>query len=351
MSLEAITRAIELQAQWSVAIGSPFMAALMREASRDCEAGGPVADLLRDWPGDPIADALPTRLGGALHAAVLQGRAPALAAEYPAARADWDVARVWPLARDFIATERVWVRDFLRSPPQTNETRRTIAFLPGFLELARAGPLHLLELGASAGLNTMWDRFRYATASWTWGAGNGPLIDTEWIGAAPTHLDAAPLVASRAACDQNPLDVRSADDVLRLRAFVWADQPERLARLEAAIAVARDADVRVERADAGAWLAEKLAPPLPVGTTVIYHSVAFQYFSAETKRAVRQAIEAAGARADDAHRLAWLRYEVNPVLEIDGPIDGMAVDLQTWPGGARRVIARTDGHARKVIAA
>jgi hypothetical protein len=348
VSLGEITRAIELQAQWGDAMGSPFTGALMRDAARDCEAGGPVANLLRDWPGDPIADALPTRLGGALHAAVLQGSAPTLAAEYPAARADWDMARVWPLARDFIASERAWVRDFLRSPPQTNETRRCIAFLPGFLELARSAPMHLLELGASAGLNMMWDRFRYETTSWTWGVGDGPLIDTDWEGASPAQLDVTPLVASRAACDQNPLDVRNDEDVLRLRAFVWADQPERLARLEAAIALARDANVVVTRADAGAWLAEKLAPPLPEGTTVIYHSVAWQYFSDETKRAAVEAIENAAARADEKHRLAWLRYEVNAVLGLEGPIDGMAVDLQTWPGGVRRVIARTDGHARKV---
>jgi hypothetical protein len=345
----AIFRAIALQAEWGDAMGSPFTGALMRRAARDFESGGIVSAFLHDWPGDPIADALPTRLGGALHAAVLQGRAPALAPEYPASNAAWDVARIWPLALEFFTHERDWVRDFLRSPPQTNETRRSIAFLPAFLELARTGPLHLRELGASAGLNMMWDRFRYETTTWTWGQAGGPLMDTDWRGAAPAALDVSPHIASRESCDQNPLNVQSDADALRLRAFVWADQPKRLERLGAAIALARGAGVGVTRADAGAWLSEKLAGPLPSGTTVIYHSVVWQYFSAETIAAAMQAIHTAAARADESHRLAWLRYETNSVLGLDGPLDGMAVDLQTWPGGERRVLVRTDGHARKVV--
>ena len=76
--------------------------------------------------------------------------------------------RVWPVAQAWLRSETAFVRDFIKSPPQTNETRRSIILLPGFLNLAARfkQPLHLLELGASAGLNQNWDKFNYYTDSW-----------------------------------------------------------------------------------------------------------------------------------------------------------------------------------------
>src|SRR5215471_251048 len=117
------------QARFCDLYGSPFMARLIEALLADLQAGGPTADLVAEWPRSPRADAVAIRLSGALHAAALSGRAPALAAEYPAARPAWDMQRVWPMARDFLASERAWVAQFLRSAPQTNETRRTIALL------------------------------------------------------------------------------------------------------------------------------------------------------------------------------------------------------------------------------
>src|SRR6185436_19598308 len=212
------------QAYYCEEYGSPFMARLLEALARDIEAGGPSADLVAGWPRSPRTDALAVRLAGALHAAVLSGRDPALAAEYPAAQSAWDMARVWPAARAFLARERDWVAAFLRSAPQTNETRRTIALLPGFLALAQRHDraFELYESGASAGMNLYWDRFAYETASWRWGDGE-VRISTEWTGA-PPPLDAVPRVHARAACDLNPIDIRDPAERLRLRAYVWADQ-------------------------------------------------------------------------------------------------------------------------------
>src|SRR5262249_23955211 len=154
---------------------------------------------------------------------------------------------------------------FVQSPPQTNETRRTIALLPGFFAAARGGgPLHVLEIGASAGLNTNWDRFAYRAGGWSWGATDpgAPSIDTAWRGPAP-DLSTPLTVASRGACDLQPLDVRDPAQRDQLRAYVWPDQTERLARFDRAVALAIRHVTRVERAAADAWLAERLAGTLP----------------------------------------------------------------------------------------
>ncbi|HEX3765509.1 MAG TPA: DUF2332 family protein [Kofleriaceae bacterium] len=336
------------QAHFCDQYGSPFMARLIEQLARDVEAGGPTAQLVAGWPRSPRADALSLRISGALHAAVLSGRDPELAAEYPAAQPAWDIARVWPRAQRLLARERDWIAGFLGSAPQTNETRRTIALLAGFLWLAARHDreLELYEIGASAGLNLYWDRYAYRTAHWQWG--DGPVqISTEWAGA-PPPVDAVPRIRSRAACDLNPIDIRDPGERLRLRAYIWADQAERLARFDAAAAVAAAHGMQVERADAAEWLEARLPRRSPDALTVVYHSVFYQYPRTETRQRIAAAIAQAGEQSPAP--LAWLRLEPEAVL--GGPRDStrFLVDVIRWPGAERHTLAATDGHANFVHA-
>ncbi|HET9231718.1 MAG TPA: DUF2332 domain-containing protein, partial [Vitreimonas sp.] len=296
-------------------------------------------------------DALALRLTGALHAAALSGRGPALADLYPNARAEWRMADVWPVARAFVERERNWVADFIKSAPQTNEVRRSIALLAGFLAFAKdwQGPIDLLEIGASAGLNVSWDRFRYRTQTWSWGGESLVEIDTNWSGATPP-IEAQPQVRHRAACDLNPLDIDDPEQLLRLRSYIWPDQPERLARFDGAVDLARQSHVKVERADAAEWLKQKLNNRARDAATIVYHSIFLQYPPRETRAAIVGAIREAGEAATPDAPLAWIRLE--PEALTDGVRDSvrMVVDLTTWPGGQRRVLAYTDGHVRTVHA-
>lgn len=332
------------------AYGSPFTARLIERIAADFEAGGPIARLVGAWAGTPRVDAVAMRLCGALHAAVLTGRDPALAAEYPAQRFDFHIDSVWSVARAFLERDHAWVAAFIRSPPQTNEVRRSIALLSGFLALARAydREVDTLEIGASAGLNLYWDRFCYRTASWTWGPRTGVAIDTDWHGP-PPPIEAVPRIRSRAACDLNPLDIANPAQRLQLRSYIWADQPERLARFDAAADLAIASGVQVERADAAEWLATRLQKRAPDAATIVYHSVFLQYPPRATRHAIVAAIEAAGERATPEAPLAWLRFEPEAIL--GGPRDSLRflVDMVTWPGAERRVLAITDGHARSVL--
>ncbi|MBL8531615.1 MAG: DUF2332 domain-containing protein [Hyphomonadaceae bacterium] len=351
MSAERLIAHFREQAGYCAAFGSPFTAALNVRFAEDVEAGGPVAALTSPWPSNPSADVVGLRLAGALHAAVLSGRDEALAAAYPGRAAQWRVEEVWPIARAFLEREREWVRSFLRYAPQTNETRRSIALLGAFLAFAETwrGPIDLLEIGASAGLNLNWDRFRYQTSTWAWGDPASPvLIDTDWQASAPPL---GPInVRHRAACDINPLDLHRGEDLLRLKSYIWPDQPDRLARFEGAVALARQCDARVDRADAGAWLEQKLAERAQDTATLVYHSVFLQYPPRETRETIIAAIQAAGSRASASAPLAWARLE--PEAVTDGVMNGLrfVIDLTTWPGGERRIVGYTDGHVRAVYA-
>jgi hypothetical protein len=329
--------------------GSPFTARLIERMTADLDAGGPIAALVGHWAGPPRADQLVLRLCGALHAAVLTGRDPVLAATYPAPDKRFDMDAVWRAASALLTREQDWVARFIQSPPQTNEVRRSIMLLAGFFAFAAQHDreLELLEVGASAGLNQFWDRFSYRTSSWSWGPPSSVLVDTDWQGPPPA-LAAAPRIRSRAACDLNPLDMTDPAQRAHLRSYIWADQFARLARFDAAAELAAASGVRVERADAADWLTARLAQRAPDIATVVYHSVFLQYPPREKRHAIIAAIEAAGERATPEAPLCWLRYE--PEAMFGGPRDSIRfrLDMLTWPGAERRVLAYTDGHASSV---
>lgn len=340
------------QAKWCDALGSPFTAALLRQFAADFEAGGPVAEICGDWPSNPRKDALGLRLAGALHYAVLSGAAPDLAAVYPSGAMDWDMQQVWPVAKAWFAEHAAQVRDFIKSPPQTNETRRSIILLPGFLNLAARfeQPLHLLELGASAGLNQNWDKFNYQTETWQRDGASDVTIQTDWRAPVPDHLDAELEIASRAACDLSPIDLTDPDQVRRLKCYTWADQPERLNRLDAAISLAQDSGTQVEAADALDWLKHRLANRPKTGVTVVYHSVFLIYPPREIIAEIMQAIRTAGADATPEAPLAWLSYESEALFGGDHSSPKMRARLETWPGNQVETYAESDGHVTYVDA-
>ena len=338
------------QARWCEALGSPFTAALHRQFASDFDAGGPVFDICHDWSTNPRKDALGLRLAGALHYAVLSGDAPDLAAVYPDPSGAWDMERVWPCARNWLADAVSWTRQFIQHPPQTNETRRSMILLPGFLKIAAEfeQPLHLLELGASAGLNQNWDRFNYRAETWRRDGTSDVTVRTDWRAPVPEHLDADLAIASRAACDLKPIDLSDPEQVLRLTCYTWADQPERLQRLKAAIRLAQDCGTRVETADAVEWLKDRLENRASQGVTVIYHSTFLIYPPREVIADIMATIRQAGAAATSEAPLAWLSYESEALFGGDRTSPKMHARLETWPGGAVDTYAISDGHVTYV---
>ena len=342
-----VTAAFRWQADKCREMDSPFTGALLDEAAASLEAGGAAAEAVGSWPGKPLADALPLRFTGALHAVVLEGHDAALTAAYPRPERAGDVAAALAAAEDYIAREPQDFARRLESPPQTNETGRALGLFPGLLRIAaRFGlPLDLYELGASAGLNLNMDGFGYRNAVWR-REGAVP-VEGAWRGPAP-ELDAPLAVEQRRACDQNPLDPGSHEDRRRLRAYVWADQFDRRARLDAALALAQARGTRVERADAAEWVEAQLKGRRDGVASVIYHSVFWQYPPEETRARIEAAIRSAGESASRAAPLAWLRFEPEVVGAADQSLFRYVVDLTSWPGGEREVLAEVDPHGRWV---
>lgn len=341
---DTVRQAFKVQAGFCRVLGSPFSAAVLGGLAGHAAAAGPVARLLEPWRGADMdrltADATPLRMLGGLHHLVLTGAELGLASVYPTPSSPGDLSRL-PAALDAAVERHEGVLAvFMRSPPQTNEVRRALALIGGFLTVAAGTrlPLSVLEIGASAGLLQNFDRFRYEPDAWSWGdPGAGVRLPGAWRGDAPP-LAAKLDVVARRACDQAPVDVHDEAQALRLQAYVWPDQFDRQDRLRAAIALAREAGTRVERADAAAWIADNTHPT--IGTaTVLFHSVMWQYMPADTQAAARAGLEAAGGAASDRAPFAWLRLE--PSAQVN---EAMEVRLTLWPGGEERLLARAHPH-------
>ncbi len=339
---DAVRAAFAMQARACGRLGSPFMARLMGLCAERLEPGGAVADALLGWPGDPgvAADNAPLRLAGGLHALVLSGVAPELAALYPphAARDE----ELWAGVVRAMADHAGPLSGWLARPPQTNEVRRAAALLPAFALVARATgrPLALWEIGCAGGLNLRADRFALDAGGVLHGAADGaPRLAPRWEGPCPPP---APLdVVERRGVDIAPLDPACAADRLRLRACLWPDQPERLALTEAAIAQARSVPAEIARADAVDWLRAMLPRRSSGAVTVLFHTVAWQYLPQARRAEGDAAIAAAGARAGPDAPLARV------AMEADGQRRA-ALTLELWPGGTRRHLARVDFHGRCV---
>ncbi len=154
---------LRFQAAGCAGLGSPLYASLLEQAADDLDEEGDVWAVLAGFEGESEWSALALRLMGAIHRIVLLGELPELARHYPSTGGDGDAEAAWPPFKRALAERRDDVRSLVTRGCQTNEVGRSAALLGGFLEVAHRTrlPLRLLELGASAGLNARWDRYRY----------------------------------------------------------------------------------------------------------------------------------------------------------------------------------------------
>lgn len=321
-------------------MGSPFTAVLCSVIGERIDRRTEVGARVLGWPGNPDgwADGLPLRLCGGLHALVRSGGAADLAACYPPCPLPGK-DKLW--ATVDAALEQPALSPWIDNPPQTNEVGRSSALMSGLLVIAATyeKPIHLYELGASAGLNLILDRYGFDLGGTRAGDISSALqLKPEWKGPPPPLARVE--IVCRSGVDVQPMDVLR--DRERLLAYVWADQQKRIEQLETALALAAPDPPKVERGDAGDWVEAHIAVnSLPGITRVVMHSVAYQYFPPATQQriALRMAEAGAGATADAA--LAWLRFE----KEAEDSQTTLRVTL--YPGGDR-LLARCQPHGSAI---
>jgi hypothetical protein len=322
-------------------MGSPFMGQLLGILADHWPAESTLGHKFAAFEGDigPAGHSLPLRIAGGLHALVLSGASPELKALYPPhSPSDKELCAGVLQA---LETHQAFLLDWTISPPQTNEVRRSGALIAGAHVAVQHFdlPVQLSELGASGGLNLMWDRYALEVCGQKFGAAK-PVVTLapEWTGAPPPC--ASPVIASRGGVDLNPLDPGRADHLLRLTAYLWPDQPTRLSVTRAAAGIAA---VKLDKGDAIDWLGPRLQHAPEGHLHLIQHTVAWQYFPTPLQARGRALIEAAGAQATANRPLAWLSMETDG--DKTGQV-GAALTLRLWPGDITLHLGHADFHGR-----
>jgi hypothetical protein len=221
---------------------------------------------------------------------------------------------------------------------QTNEVGRAWALLPGILA-SGAERVDLVELGASAGLLLALDRYAYRYRAGRWGSGSLVLAGDD-RGGPPAELLAPQLeVVRRRGIDRDPVDVTSDGGERLLEAFVWADQHARRDRLHAAIEAVRADPPELIRGDYVELLPAVLRERRADALTVVFTSVSTVYLDEHRYQELVRAL----ARAGEEAPLAWLSLE-GVRNGPDASVEGVVLELTTWPGARRRRLARVDYH-------
>jgi hypothetical protein len=237
-----------------------------------------------------------------------------------------------------------WLKSFVATRTvQTNEVQRSWLLLPCFLEIARRSGVEtfdLVELGPSAGLNLVWDRYRYHYEAGPWGDQTAALeLSGEERRPVPASLlRLRPRVRQRRGIDLSPLDMTRPDDALLLKSFVWADQRERLERLDRAIETLRGDPPHLEQGDVVERLPDVLAERLPGALTVVFQTAVRGYLNRAAWKRIVSAV-------DDAGRAFPLA-----LVSVSQPAPGehryWGVWLRLWPGGDKRLLAHGGFHGQ-----
>jgi hypothetical protein len=216
---------------------------------------------------------------------------------------------------------------------QTNEPARCGTLLPALALLP--GPLALIEVGASAGLTLLVDRYSYDYGGHRVAGTDpeAPVLTCEPRGPVPLP-GRVPDVVWRAGLDLNPLDVRSADDVHWLQCLLWPGETGRQDRLAAAIGTARRDPPHVHRGDLLTDLPALASQAPPGATLVIYHSAVLAYVTPRQRAEFADLVGALGA--------VWLSNEAPEILP--GTAGDRAEGHFVLAENGTRAIAHTDPH-------
>ena len=189
----------------------------------------------------------------------------------------------WPDFRRFCLERRdELIATLSNTTVQTTFADRCATILPPVAWVAETvgEPLHLIEIGCSAGVLLTFDRYAYAyQGRERFGAADAPLTFSATINGNPSLR--IPRIASRTGLDLRPLDARRPAERRWLIAQIFPEYRQQREQLEIALDVVAETDIRMVRGDALETLPHEIArtgDPL-----CIFHSVCLSYWTAQAR--------------------------------------------------------------------
>ena len=222
-----------------------------------------------------------------------------------------DVDRAAPAFFDFARQHRDAIAGSLATrATQTNEVGRAAGLRLALATLNERRPVALIDVGCSAGLNLLVDRYRFAYrlvdgSEAIAGPPSDVLVSTDIVSGRPDIARDVPPIVRRIGIDRSPLDANDPRDARWLQACVWPGDAARHARLAAALDAARSTWLDIRRGDAADLLDDVLAGLGPDPRPVVFHSWVVSYFDGQARRRFVDAVRAMVADRDGA----WISAE------------------------------------------
>ncbi len=203
---------------------------------------------------------------------------------------------------------------------QTNEVRRCVALRLGVSHVQRSWPgqVALTEVGASAGLNLLFDHYSYRLGNQittTPTDRSSVVVSCDVRGPAPDGLLAAtPTVTRRLGIDRHPIDLTDPDARAWLAAFIWPEQVDELATLRGAIDLATTTGINVVTGDATTDTCRMLTALPGDEPVVVFTASLLSYLTASGRAAFVAQLDAAVRRRP----VAWVFAEAPGLLASTG---------------------------------
>lgn len=320
---------------------APLYAALSAGITRD-------PALYRALLRAPPTQRLPVLLFAAVHDLLLDDPSVELARWYPNLTVDHrspaDRA-LMPTFTGFVEANRAAIERLVATrTTQTNEVGRCALLVPALGLLGpEIGPIGLLDVGASGGLNLLLDRYRYHyrcdDGQVTDVGGRSRVVITTAVTGmlpVPSHL---PVITRRCGLDRHPIDVTDHREAKWLEACVWPDQIDRFERLVAAIDIVRQDPPELLTGDAVTELAPAIERVSDSAHPVVVNSWVLNYLSPAERVAYLAELDSIGAE----RYLSWI-YAEAPVLIPELPTGPDPADphrtvlsMARWRNGERTV--------------
>lgn len=287
--------------------------------------------------GQPV----PNLLFGAVHYLLLTGHNDKLREFYPSIVANpKDKNDAFPYFKAFCMAHKEEIIALLQTKlVQTNEVRRCGYLYPVFCYIYEKTnkPLALIEIGTSAGLQLLWDKYayRYNNDEIYGSAHSGLTISAQIKGDKTPFLQRiSPPVATRIGVDLNTIDLNNETERQWLKALIWPEHEERLQMFEQASNIVKEHPIKLVDGD-GVGLLEKFVQDILADTTVcVFHTHVANQMPEEVKHDLLNKVKSIGNKRDIFHIYNNIQ-DLN--LHLDYYVNGVAYE---------QTIAETDGHGR-----
>ncbi|WP_082232355.1 DUF2332 domain-containing protein [Halobacillus massiliensis] len=283
----------------------------------------------------------PNLLLGSVHYLLLQGNNHPLRKYFPS-------LTLHPLRkeeaflefRDFCRLNASEIRKLLKSKlVQTNEVGRCSYLYPCFSYVHEQfnKPLALIEIGTSAGLQLLWDHYRYCyDGIITSGTPNASVTIEAEIksGTFPVLPVLPPPVSHRFGIDLHVNDLKNEEDLAWLKALIWPEHHERREQFLKAAQIVQQNQLQLIEGN-GVDLLPEIIEQIPDDSIVcVFHTHVANQIVNEVKYQLEETLKQIGQSRNIVHLYNNMWDEK---LHLDMIINGETKEL---------VIGETDGHGR-----